>query len=110
MACSTPPIYWSTGIIRLTTAGVVGAVSFHGSVKRAKYQDESTKVSMVSVSRCALLLLLGQVTCFQVGCWSSVLLGLSKLSSSGSTTGRSTSGTGTTSHFGQWMTGIGQPQ
>src|SRR5258707_15299978 len=67
IACSTPPIYWSTGIIRFTTEGVVGAFSFHGSVKRAKYHEESTKVSMVSVSRCALPPHCGQVTCFQVG-------------------------------------------
>jgi len=51
----------------VATAGVVGAFSFHGSVKRAKYHDESTKVSMVSVSRCALPPHCGQVTCFQVG-------------------------------------------
>src|SRR5579864_9120701 len=67
IACSTPPIYWSTGIIRFATAGVVGDFSFQGSVKRAKYQDESTKVSMVSVSRSALLPHCGQLTCFQVG-------------------------------------------
>ena len=67
IACSTPPIYWSTGIIRFATAGVVGAFSFHGSVKRAKYHDESTKVSMVSVSRTALPPHCGQLTCFQVG-------------------------------------------
>ncbi|WP_181309124.1 hypothetical protein [Pseudomonas aeruginosa] len=60
-------MYWSTGIIRLAIAGVVGAVSFHGSVKRAKYQDESTKVSIVSVSRTALPPHFGQLTCFQVG-------------------------------------------
>ena len=51
IACSTPPMYWSTGISRSTAARVVGAFSFHGSVKRAKYHDESTKVSIVSVSR-----------------------------------------------------------
>src|ERR1700756_4283102 len=96
--------------MRLATAGVVGAFSFQGSVKRAKYQDESTKVSMVSVSRRALPPHLGQVTCFQVGWWSSALPGLSKVASSGNVTGKSLSGTGTTSHFGQWMTGIGQPQ
>src|SRR5437016_12446465 len=103
-------MYWSTGIIRLATSGVVGAFSFQGSVKRAKYQDESTKVSMVSVSRWALPPHFGQATCFQVGWWSSALPGLSKETSSGSTTGRSFSGTGTTSHFGQWITGTRQPQ
>ena len=51
----------------LAIFGVVGAFSFQGSVNRAKYQDESTKVSMVSVSRWALPPQLGQSTCFQVG-------------------------------------------
>src|ERR1019366_7298742 len=97
-------------IIRFATGSVVGAASFHGSVKRAKYHDESTNVSMVSVSRTALAPHCGQLTCFQVGWWSSALPGLSKVTSSGSTTGRSLSGTGTTSHVGQWITGIGQPQ
>src|SRR5258707_13872005 len=67
IACSTPPIYLSTGIIRVTTEGLVGAFSFHGSVKRAKYHEESTKVSMVSVSRLARRPHCGQGTCFQVG-------------------------------------------
>src|SRR5712671_5710635 len=76
IACSTPPIYWSTGMKRSATARVVGAVSFHGSVKRAKYHDESTKVSIVSVSRVALgassdqnhrpTAQRGHGTCFQV--------------------------------------------
>ena len=94
----------------------VGALSawsappFHGSVKRAKYQDESTKVSMVSVSRGAGAPHCGHLTFFQVGWRSSGLPGLSKLTSSGSITGRSFAGTGTTPHFSQWMTGIGQPQ
>ena len=60
-----------------------------GAVKRAKYQDESTKVSMVSVSRVAAPPHFGQATCFQVGWWSSGLPGLSKVTSSGRTTGRS---------------------
>ncbi len=62
-----PPIYWSTGSQRSATAGVVGAVSFQGSVKRAKYHEESTNVSIVSVSRRAGRPHLGQATCFQVG-------------------------------------------
>ena len=79
-------------------------------MKRAKYQDESTKVSMVSVSRRAGPPHFGHVTCFQVGWRSSGLPGLSKVTSSGSVTGRSLAGTGTTPHFSQWMIGIGQPQ
>src|SRR6185312_16386959 len=105
-----PPIYWSTGIHRSATFGVVGALSFHGSVKRTKYQDESTKVSMVSVSRRAGPEHFGHLTFFQVGWRSSGLPGLSKVTSSGSVTGKSFSGTGTTPHVSQWMTGIGQPQ
>ncbi len=96
-----PPIYWSTGIQRLATFGVVGASAFQGSVKRMKYQDESTKVSMVSVSRRAGPEHFGHLTCFQVGWWSSGLPGLSNVTSSGSVTGRSAAGTGTTPHFSQ---------
>ena len=43
--------------------GIVGSASFFGSVKRTKYQDESTKVSMVSVSRVACPPHCGQDTC-----------------------------------------------
>src|SRR5437763_15478890 len=103
-------MYWSTGRYRSATGSVVGAVSFHGSVKRAKYHDESTNVSIVSVSRVPGPPHVGQRTCFQVGWWSSALPGLSKVASSGSATGKACSGTGTTSHFSQWITGIGQPQ
>ncbi len=73
----------------------VGAVSIHGSVKRAKYHDESTKVSIVSVSRTAGFPHFGQLTCFQVGWRSSGLPGRLKSTSSGSFTGRSAAGTGT---------------
>src|SRR6185312_2467734 len=110
IACSMPPMYWSTGIHLLATAGVVGDCSFHGSVKRMKYQDESTKVSMVSVSRRAPPPQEGHLTLVQVGWRSSGLPGRSKVTSSGSVTGRSLSGTGTTPHVSQWITGIGQPQ
>ena len=105
-----PPMYWSTGSQWSATAGVVGAAAFGGSVKRAKYQDESTNVSIVSVSRRAGLPQCGQATCFQVGWRSSGLPGWSKVTSSGSLTGRSLAGTGTTPQLSQWMTGIGQPQ
>src|ERR1043166_9241906 len=103
-----PPMYWSTGIHLSATARVVGADSFHGSVKRTKYQDESTNVSMVSVSRRAAPRHDGHATCFHVGWLSSGLPGLSNSTSSGSTTGRSGSGTGTMPHLSQWITGIGQ--
>ncbi|CAB4952621.1 unannotated protein [freshwater metagenome] len=32
MACSTPPMYWSTGIQRFVTAGSNGASAFSASV------------------------------------------------------------------------------
>ena len=105
-----PPIYWSTGIQASAIFGSVGASAIHGSVKRAKYQDESTKVSMVSVSRVAFPSHCGHLTFFQVGWRSSGLPGLSKVTSSGSVTGKSFSGTGTAPHLSQWMIGIGQPQ
>src|SRR5665647_12271 len=105
-----PPIYWSTGSHSFAAVSVVGDVVFHGSVKRAKYQDESTNVSMVSVSRRAAPEHCGHFTFFQVGWRSSGLPGLSKVTSSGSVTGKSFSGTPTTPHVEQWMIGIGQPQ
>jgi len=81
-----------------------------GEQNRAKYQLLSTKVSKVSVSRRAAAPQTGQATCFQVRWWSSGLPGVSKVTSSGSRTGRSASGTGTGPQASQWMTGIGQPQ
>src|ERR1700730_12667549 len=105
-----PPIYWSTGSQASTICRSVGAVLIQGSVKRAKYQDESTKVSIVSVSRLAAPPHCGQATCFQVGWRSSGVPGQSKSTSSGNRTGRSPTGTGTTPQLAQWMIGIGQPQ
>ena len=75
-----------------------------------KIQDESTKVSMVSVSRWAGPPQDGQATFRQAECRSSGLPGRSNSTSSGSLTGRSARGTGTTPHFAQWIIGIGQPQ
>ena len=51
MACSTPPMYWFTGSQRFTASVAKGAVSSRGLRKRMKYHEESTKVSIVSVSR-----------------------------------------------------------
>ncbi len=81
-----------------------------GLAKRAKYQDESTKVSRVSVSRVAGPPHAGQVVCFQVGWRSSALPGLPNSRSSGSATGRAAFGSGTTPSLAQWTTGMGQPQ
>ena len=54
-------MYWSTGIQWLTLSWSNGRSSFQGSQNRRKYQDESTKVSMVSVSRTAGPPSIGQV-------------------------------------------------
>ena len=81
-----------------------------GAVKRAKYHDESTKVSMVSVSRRAGPPHAGHATCAHVGCRSSGLPGLSNVASSGSRTGRFSRRSGTMPQAAQWITGIGQPQ
>ena len=102
-------MYWSTGSQR-STASRVMASGARGLQKRAKYQDDSTKVSKVSVSRSAAAPQVGQSTRFQLGWLSSGLPGLSRSMSSGRVTGRSASGTGTTPQAGQCTTGIGQPQ
>src|SRR5438477_2218961 len=99
-----PPIYWSTGI-QYSASSRVKAIGARAEQKRRKYQDESIKVSNVSVSRVAGLLQYGQATCFQVGWRSSGLPGASKSMSRGSSTGRSSSGTGTMPQSGQWITG-----
>ena len=61
-----PPMYWSTGI-QWSTAARASGTSACGLQKRAKYQELSTKVSNVSVSRRAGAPQRGQATCFQVG-------------------------------------------
>src|SRR3954453_16218371 len=53
IACSTPPTYWSTGSHLRTSSGSNGPSSSFGGGEGGKYQDESTKVSIVSVSRFA---------------------------------------------------------
>ena len=77
------------------------------------YQDESTKVSMVSVSRVAGPPQVGQVTLTHSVAPPSgeVPLGFrSEPFSIGSVTGSWSSGTGTSPSTGQWMIGIGAPQ
>src|SRR5262249_44614621 len=99
-----------TGIQVSAISGLVGAVSIQGSVKRAKYHEESTNVSIVSVSRRPGAPQDGQGTYFQVGWRSSGLPGRSKSTSSGSVTGRSRSGTGPPPHSPKGIPGMGQPQ
>ncbi len=105
-----PPMYWSTGSQWSTAARSVGASSRVGSVKRAKYQDESTKVSMVSVSRRAGRAALRAGTCFQVGMAVERVARLVEGDVLGQVDRQVRVGTGTTPQASQWMTGIGQPQ
>ena len=50
MACSTPPIYWLIGNQSLIISLSNGKFLLFESRNLRKYQDESTKVSIVSVS------------------------------------------------------------
>ena len=102
MACSTPPMYCPTGIQRSTASCENGASSLVGSQKRRKYQDESTKVSIVSVSRTAGPPQIGQVV-FRNPSWrrsGDSPVGRNS-TSSGATTGSWSSGTGTAPWSGQ---------
>ena len=76
-----------------------------------KYHELSTKVSSVSVSRRAGLPHTGHFTpAWKPSCLCSGLPLPSGMQSSGSTTGKSLSGTGTAPWSSQWMMGIGVPQ
>ena len=82
-----------------------------GSVKRAKYQELSTKVSRVSVSRSAGPPQCGQVVCFQVGWRASGVAGPAEVEVVGQAhrqLARAARRPGR--RPAQWMTGIGQPQ
>ena len=68
------------------------------------------KVSKVSVSRRASAPHSGHFTSRKLSIVTSGERTPSKVTSVGSTTGRSLSGTGTTPQSGQWIIGIGQPQ
>src|SRR6185295_9960156 len=50
-AWESPPMYWSTGVHRAVMLESNGRFSLRGSQYRKKYHDESTNVSIVSVSR-----------------------------------------------------------
>ena len=103
MACSIPPMYWSTGIQWTAAAGSNGRVgASNGSQKRRKYQLESTKVSMVSVSRSAGPPQIGQVVRRKPSLEASGDCPVgSNSTSSGASTGSWSSGTGTTPWTGQ---------
>ena len=101
MACSTPPIYWSTGIQHLCSFMPNGSLSFILSVYLKKYHDESTKVSIVSVSRLALPEHSGHFVLTKDFTVSSGLPFPPNFAPFGRTTGSSSSGTGTIPHFSQ---------
>ncbi len=106
-------MYWSTGSQAFTTSGSKGASSLRASVNRRWYQDESTKVSIVSVSRRAGPAHFGQWVFTQSVAVASGEVAPSvgsKSTTSGRVTGRSSSGTGTMPHSWQYTTGIGVPQ
>src|SRR6478609_7992259 len=114
MACSTPPTYWPTGIQSLIFCGSKGPSVNWGDTNRRKYQDESTKVSMVSVSRLAGPWQEGHSTLTHASAAArgEVPFGdkSSPRRSDGSVTGSCSSGTGTSPQDGQWMMGMGVPQ
>ena len=74
----------------------------------AWYQLEHVNVSMVSVSRLAGLPQTGQVVFTNPAWWPRLAGG--QVDVLGQAHGRSSSGTGTTPHFSQWMAGMGLPQ
>src|SRR5437762_6595529 len=109
MACSIPPMYWSTAIQYFARASTM-LFFWSGQAKRRKYQDESTKVSMVSVSRFAGLPHFGHLQFTNDGVLASGLPVPSGTRFSGSTTERTLSGTGTSPLPSQWTIGMGVPQ
>ena len=101
-ACSTPPVYWSTGAHVATASRSKIASSDLGLANRNWYHDESTNVSIVSVSRLAGLPQRGQGVFTKPSCSASGDSPVGRNSeSSGSSTGSSSSGTGTVPHSPQ---------
>ena len=113
IACSTPPTYRSTGAQRRTASTSNGPCSYLGEQYRRKYQDESTKVSMVSVSRLAGPPHLGHSVLTQSDAAASGETPRGARSwprRSGRTTGSCSSGTGTSPQPSQYTIGMGVPQ
>ena len=86
-------MYWSTGNHDLYFLLNISS-SFLGSRNLIKYQDDSKKVSNVSVSLVAFLPVIGHVIFFQLLFLSSGFPSPSKLISLGNSTGNCSSGTG----------------
>src|SRR3989344_9661785 len=99
-ACSAPPIYWSTGSQYSAMLFSKGFFLFLLSANRRKYQLESTKVSIVSVSLFAFPLHFGHFTSRKDLLVASGFP-VPNSTFSGSRTGKSFSGTGTIPHFSQ---------
>src|SRR5215472_7845920 len=113
IACSTPPTYRSIGHHRRTASTSNGPNSYCGEQYRRKYQDESTNVSIVSVSRRAGPAHLGHWVFTQSPAAASGEIPFGARSSprrSGSSTGSWSSGTGTSPQPSQYTIGIGAPQ
>ena len=103
-------MYWSTGAQYLSAFLSVG-VGAWGAVKRNWYQELSTNVSMVSVSRTRRLAALGAGHVLPGRMVVERVAGLVEgdvLRQLAPAAGRT--GTGTMPSVSQWMTGIGQPQ
>src|SRR3954447_24739960 len=103
MACSIPPVYRSTGLHAARRSGSNGNWVLCESRYLNQYQDESMKVSSVSVSRRAGPPQVGQVVLTKLawlmsGLWPDGV----NSASSGNRTGSSSYGTGTTPQASQY--------
>ena len=96
IACSIPPMYWSTGIQYFICSSSNGDELCLGEQKRMKYHDESTNVSKVSVSLIAFFPVDFCVVFFHLGWFSKGFPFAFKSTSSGNSTGNSLLSTGTT--------------
>ena len=113
IACSTPPMYESTGAHLDASAVGNGSVAPFGARKRRKYHELSTNVSIVSASRSAGSPVSGSTVVIHSVAPPSgdVPFGFrSRPFASGSTTGSCSSGTGTMRPSSVWIIGMGVPQ
>src|SRR2546428_7076478 len=111
IACSIPPVYCATGSQRRPTALFMNPGSIFGPRYRYMYQDESTNVSIVSLSRFAGFPQRGQVVFTNDATGASAEPPRPVNSTSrGSTIGSWSYGTGTWPQESQYTIGIGVPQ
>ena len=110
MACSMPPMYWSTGsqyAARSSTIAAVVAGAGEAEVVPGRV-DEGVHGVRLATGR--LPPHFGQLHFRNASLLASGLPLPSGTRSSGSTTGSCSSGTGCTPQVAQWISGIGQPQ